>query len=233
MSRSKQAGARRSRWGQARSNFGHDQGGLGEGFDLLVIDEAQEYTEDQESALKYVVSDSKNPQTIFCGTPPTPLSSGTVFMKLRAAALGGETKNTGWAEWSVDEQSDIRDTELWYLCNPSLGTILTERAIADEVGSDEIDFNIRRLGLWLRYNQKSAISENEWKELLLDDKPAITGRLFVGVKYGNDGANVALSVAAGIMRQKIVRAAYASLRQKRRAENSVSAPLRSAGSAML
>lgn len=55
------------------------KGGLGEGFDLLVIDEAQEYTEDQESALKYVVTDSKNPQTIFCGTPPTPISSGTVF----------------------------------------------------------------------------------------------------------------------------------------------------------
>ena len=49
-------------------------GGLGEGFDLLVIDEAQEYETDQESALKYVVTDSKNPQTIFCGTPPTPLS---------------------------------------------------------------------------------------------------------------------------------------------------------------
>jgi phage terminase large subunit-like protein len=46
--------------------------GLGEGFDLLVIDEAQEYQDDQESALKYVVSDSPNPQTIFCGTPPTP-----------------------------------------------------------------------------------------------------------------------------------------------------------------
>lgn len=43
------------------------KGGLGEGFDLLVIDEAQEYTDDQESALKYVVTDSKNPQTIFCG----------------------------------------------------------------------------------------------------------------------------------------------------------------------
>ena len=28
------------------------KGGLGEGFDLLVIDEAQEYTDDQESALK-------------------------------------------------------------------------------------------------------------------------------------------------------------------------------------
>lgn len=55
------------------------KGGLGEGFDLLIIDEAQEYQDDQESALKYVVTDSKNPQTIFCGTPPTPVSSGTVL----------------------------------------------------------------------------------------------------------------------------------------------------------
>ena len=37
------------------------KGGLGEGFDLLVIDEAQEYGDDEESALKYVVSDSRNP----------------------------------------------------------------------------------------------------------------------------------------------------------------------------
>ena len=47
------------------------KGGLGEGFDLLIIDEAQEYGDDEESALKYVVSDSPNPQTIFTGTPPT------------------------------------------------------------------------------------------------------------------------------------------------------------------
>ena len=42
-------------------------GGLGEGFDLLVIDEAQEYTTEQESALKYTVTDSENPMTIMCG----------------------------------------------------------------------------------------------------------------------------------------------------------------------
>ena len=69
------------------------KGGLGEGFDLLVIDEAQEYTDDQESALKYVVSDSNNPQTIYCGTPPTPVSSGTVFLKLRQNSLGVKTVN--------------------------------------------------------------------------------------------------------------------------------------------
>lgn len=172
------------------------KGGLGEGFDLLVIDEAQEYTDDQESALKYVVSDSKNPQTIFCGTPPTPVSSGTVFVKYRKNTLAGATANGGWAEWSVEGQSDVHDKELWYQTNPSLGTVLTERAVLDEITSDEIDFNIQRLGLWLKYNQKSAISQAEWEALGVDVLPKLKGKLFVGIKYGKDGTNVAMSVAA-------------------------------------
>lgn len=171
-------------------------GGLGEGFDLLVIDEAQEYTDAQATALKYVVSDSRNPQTIFCGTPPTVVSAGTVFLNMRNAALQGETENTGWAEWSVDEMTDPRDREAWYETNPSLGTILTERAIADEIGEDEIDFNIQRLGLFLRYNQKSAISKREWNDLQVKHLPKLMGKLFVGIKYGHDGNLVAVSIAA-------------------------------------
>lgn len=171
------------------------KGGLGEGFDLLVIDEAQEYQDDQETALKYVVSDSPNPQTIFCGTPPTAVSSGTVFTKLRKNALEGNSKNTGWAEWSVENMSDVHEVELWYETNPSLGTVLTERKIEDEIGTDEIDFNIQRLGLWIRYNQKSAISENEWNSLQVDILPKLKGKLFVGIKYGNDGVNVSMSIA--------------------------------------
>lgn len=178
-------------------------GGLGEGFDLLVIDEAQEYTDDQESALKYVVTDSDNPQTIFCGTPPTPISSGTVFTNLRNRTLEGLGVNTGWAEWSVEEMSDIRDRELWYLTNPSLGNGITERSVADEIGDDEVDFNIQRLGLWLRYNQKSAISENDWEELRVNNLPPLSGKLFVGIKYGHDGANVAMSIAAKTTAGKI------------------------------
>lgn len=171
------------------------KGGLGEGFDLLVIDEAQEYTDDQETALKYVVTDSRNPQTIFCGTPPTTVSVGTVFTKLRNNALQGETVNTGWAEWSVDEMCNPKDKDAWYETNPSLGVILSERAVMDEIGGDEVDFNIQRLGLWLKYNQKSAISKREWEELKLEEPPKITGKLFVGIKYGHDGEAVALSIA--------------------------------------
>lgn len=172
------------------------KGGLGEGFDLLIIDEAQEYTDDQESALKYVVSDSQNPQTIFCGTPPTVVSAGTVFTKYRTKTLEGKTPNGGWAEWSVENQTDPEDVDAWYETNPSLGTILSERKIRDEIGTDDIDFNIQRLGLWVKYNQKSAISENEWNRLKEDVLPKLTGKLFVGIKYGHDGKNVALSIAA-------------------------------------
>ncbi len=171
------------------------KGGLGEGFDLLVIDEAQEYTDDQETALKYVVTDSRNPQTIFCGTPPTTVSVGTVFTNLRNAALRGETENTGWAEWSVETMTDPHDEDAWYETNPSLGTILTERAVRDEIGTDDVDFNIQRLGLWLKYNQKSAISKRQWEELQCESLPQLTGKLFVGIKYGLGGDSVAMSIA--------------------------------------
>ena len=168
----------------------------GEGFDLLIIDEAQEYQDDQETALKYVVSDSKNPQTIFCGTPPTPVSSGTVFMKLRDTVLQGTSVDTGWAEWSVEQQTDPHDKAAWYETNPSLGTILTERKIMAEIGSDDLDFNIQRLGYWIRYNLQSAISRAEWEELAAKKLPKLESKLYVGIKYGHDGTNVSLAIAA-------------------------------------
>lgn len=170
-------------------------GGLGEGFDLLVIDEAQEYTTEQESALKYTVTDSENPMTIMCGTPPTPVSSGTVFVNYRNAVLQGGVKYSGWAEWAVDEIKDIHDIDAWYNSNPSMGYHLNERKIEAELGEDELDHNVQRLGYWPKYNQKSVISEKEWKALEVTKLPKLSGPLFVGIKYGNDGTNVAMSIA--------------------------------------
>lgn len=170
-------------------------GGLGEGFDLLIIDEAQEYTTEQESALKYTVTDSDNPMTVMCGTPPTPVSSGTVFTKFREACLFGKAKYSGWAEWSVDEEKDINDVAAWYNSNPSMGYHLNERKIEAELGEDKLDHNVQRLGFWPQYNQKSAISETEWQDLVVEKLPKFQGQLFAGIKYGQDGTNVALSVA--------------------------------------
>ena len=93
--------------------------------------------------------------------------------------------------------------ELWYLTNPSLGTVFTERSVEDEIGEDEIDFNIQRLGLWIRYNQKSAISKIDWDNLAVEKLPEFNGKLFVGIKYGADGTNVALSIAVKTVDNRI------------------------------
>jgi len=171
-------------------------GGLGEGFDLLVIDEAQEYTDDQESALKYTVTDSNNPMTLMCGTPPTPISSGTVFTNYRKNVLDGGLKYSGWAEWSVPEMKDTRDVDMWYETNPSMGYHLNERKIEAELGEDELDHNVQRLGYWPKYNQKSAITLEEWGSMYAKRLPKLASKLYVGIKYGANGVNVAMSIAA-------------------------------------
>ena len=170
-------------------------GALGSGYDLLVIDEAQEYTTAQQTALNYVVSSSKNPQTIMCGTPPTAVSNGTVFRDYRDKTLQGDSINGGWAEWSVDKKTNVKDKEAWYLTSPSLGTILTERIVQDEINGDDLDFNIQRLGLWIKYNQQSAISAPDWDELKVSGLPKFKPPLYAGVKFGRDGVNLCLSIA--------------------------------------
>lgn len=185
-----------------------DNGGLGEGFDYLIIDEAQEYTNSQETSLKYVVSASKNPQIILCGTPPTAVSGGTVFQSFRNRQIKETQKNAGWAEWSVAEMTDPHDIESWYESNPSLGTTLTERTVEDEIGDDDIDFNIQRLGLWIIYNQASAIKQRDWKKTEAPFRPSMEGKLFVGIKYGNNGMNTAVSVACRTTDGKIFISVY-------------------------
>lgn len=175
---------------RTRSNAG----GLGESYDLLIIDEAQEYTEAQESALKYTIAASMNPQNLFCGTPPTMISSGTVFMNMRNQILTTGLEDTGWAEWSVDSMKDPSDVEAWYATNPSLGLRLTERTIKREIGPDQLDFNIQRLGYWVRYNLKSEISKVEWDELKCEKVPALRSKIFAGIKYSKT-STVALSIA--------------------------------------
>ena len=176
------------------------KGGLGEGYDLLVIDEAQEYQDDQETALKYVISDSPNPQTIFLGTPPTAVSSGTVFLNFRNTVLQGKGQNSAWEEWSIPKRVDLWNKEAWYQANPSLGAHLKERAIIDEIGkctneAKIIDELIQRFGMWFQYNQKSAISEEEWNSYICKTKPSFVGKLGIGIKYSHDGESVSMAAA--------------------------------------
>lgn len=172
------------------------RGGLGETYDVLIIDEAQEYTIDQEGAIKHVIRASLNPQILMCGTPPTMTSKGTVFAKYRGKVLTGEEDDAGWAEWSVPKMSDTKDVDLWYETNPALGVLQSERTVRNSFGSDAVDDNIQILGLWLLINLRSAITDDDWSRCKcekpqLPDEPA----LYMGVKYAKDGVNVSAAVA--------------------------------------
>lgn len=169
--------------------------GLGAGYDCLIIDEAQEYTTEQESSLQYVVSAAENPQTLYFGTPPTMVSRGNTFPQMRKRILSGEMPDSGWSEWSVDAMHDPQDVDAWYETNPSLGIRLQERVIRSEITPDEVDFNVQRLGLWLSYNQNACIKPAEWKIGAVSAVPALHGKLFAAVKYGHDNQNVALCIA--------------------------------------
>lgn len=179
-------------------------GMLGTGYEYLIIDEAQEYKDDQQTALQYIISSAQNPQTILCGTPPTVVSAGTVFVKLRKAVKEGTAKYTGWAEWSVGEMTDVHDEKAWAMTNPSYGVILTARKVEAEINGDDLDFNIQRLGLWYEYSQQSAIAQNIWSRCKINFTPDIlTGKLSVGIKFGIDGQNVAMSIACKTIDGKV------------------------------
>lgn len=181
-----------------------ESGGIGESFDLLIIDEAQEYTQTQQGALMYTIAASPNPQTIFCGTPPTVQSKGDVFVSLRDRVLSGNSRDTGWAEWSIYKTpKDIMNPDLWYETNPSLGTILRERTIRNEDVSNNLDFIIQRLGYWHRYELKSEITEKDWTHLCVSSPQNLKGKIAVGIKFGADGKNVAMSIAVRTTDEKI------------------------------
>ena len=175
-------------------------GGMGEGYDLLVLDESQEYTISQQGALKYIVTASQNPQTLMLGTPPTPNSAGTVFPTYRNKVLSGQSKYSGWAEWSVEQMTDLSDLDALYQANPSLGHHLTLRAIEAEAADIEsdIDLNIQRFGLWFKYSLKSVISKPDWTGCELEKLPEMTGKIYVGIKFGKSSGNVSMAVARRI-----------------------------------
>ncbi len=174
-----------------------ESGGIGESFDTLVIDEAQEYTAAQESALQYTIAASPNPQTILTGTPPTPQSKGDVYVSYRKDCLSGQSDGNGWAEWSVyDKPADPLDRDLWYQTNPSLGTLLSERTVRSEYKPEtRMDFVIQRLGYWHTYELKSEITEAQWLDLKADSLPVLKGRLHAGIRFGANGVNTSLSIA--------------------------------------
>jgi hypothetical protein len=90
----------------------------GRGFtgDTVILDEAHELDGDQLAAILPMLSTRRNPQVIYA------LSLGNEHSShlggLRARALDGQP-GVCWVEWSMADDDDIADRQVWAACNPA------------------------------------------------------------------------------------------------------------------
>ena len=96
--------------------------GRGGTYDVIVVDEAQCYTEESDQALSPLNSAAPlgSPQTILMGTVPDPQKphKGEVFARLRNAAHDKPYDGLCIHEWGAPEVGDVADEGRWYEYNP-------------------------------------------------------------------------------------------------------------------
>ena len=178
-------------------------GGRGTTYDIIVVDEAQEMTEDEQDALKptQLASESGDPQMILIGTPPGPSCSGTVFRTLHDRAHSNpDTCGFAWMEWAVESLPDMDGDrthvlELAYETNPAMGYRIRESVMLDVINTaTSVDgFSREYLGWWspVAVVTNKVFDMRAWNECATDDEPK--GDVCYGVKLSPDGSEAALS----------------------------------------
>ena len=176
--------------------------GSGRGFtvDVLVCDEAQEYTEDAQAALLPTISSapSGDPIQIIMGTPPAPSMAGDVFTRMREAGVSGKDKRLAWCEWSVAGDVNVGRRELWAETNPSLGIRLNWSTIEDEYAAMSAEMFAReRLGRWESEGSgRKAIKAELWDGAAIPASAVPTdGRRVYAARFAVDGSAVGLAAA--------------------------------------
>lgn len=168
-------------------------GGRGQHGDIWVCDEYQELTDEQQGSFLPLLSASRNPMTVYMGTPPDANAPGEVYYRLRKDALSGK-RGMSFNEWGVSEIGDVTDESRWYATNPSLGKLIridTVRAECSQMPRDM--FARERLGYVMPGCGESGIIKAEQWDALQGDMPS-DGVDSYGVKFSPDGSRVALSV---------------------------------------
>lgn len=181
-----------------RTRGSNDDVGRGGTFDLVVIDEAQSYTDAQDAALSPLNSAAPtgSPQTILMGTVPTPTSmhKGEKFATIRKSLHDEPYVGACIHEWSVTEIGDVADVDRWYAANPSLGYQLLESALlADSRKMSPDTFAREHLGWWPEsVTAASAILAKDW-DACRTDSPKKDGVVVYAVKFSPDGSTGVLA----------------------------------------
>lgn len=186
-----------------------NSGARGGTYSVIIIDEAQELTKEQQEAMLPVMSaasdvrdEEKMPQQIFIGTPPNASCHGTVFTDMYKTAHSDEKGNVWWLEWSIETDnieklinSSDKAIEYAYETNPAMGYRIAEKTVLNEYETMSLDgFCRERLGWWTptaHESQNYAIDGNQWAKCK-SDAPKPEGKTAYGIKFSADGSTVSL-----------------------------------------
>lgn len=171
--------------------------GAARGFtvDVTIYDEAQALTDAHINASlpAKAAAPSKNPQTIYTGTPPTFAAPAEVFGRVRKNAIA-ENPRMAWHEWSVDEIGDVTDRSRWYATNPAMPARISEETVEEELENMSVDgFAMERLCWWPEQTANAVIPADEWAACE-EQTPAPDGLISYAVKFSKDGKRGAIAV---------------------------------------
>lgn len=138
----------------------------------IVLDEAQEITEDQMAAIMPTVSAMKYWQIWFFGTPPR-LDDAWAY-GLKADGERGEPRlmHLDWgADLDLDSAEDrarVNDIDLAYASNPQLGDRIAIETVLDEQKPSGLGskYPHERLGVWLPHKESAGVIDMKaWAEI--------------------------------------------------------------------
>lgn len=177
----------------------------GETYQVIIVDEAQELTDEQQEAIKPTTlaaseadGEDGGPQMIYLGTPPGPKCPGTVFRDLHDRAHAGGLASAWWMEWAVAAVPDMSDRaavmELVYLTNPAMGRRIRESTMLDAMDTMRPDGFAREcLGWWdERSGPERPISKADWGACR-EPLPPAEGLLAYAAKFSPDGARCSIA----------------------------------------
>jgi hypothetical protein len=178
---------------------------LGSTFDVVIMDEAQEATQEHLQALLPTTSSGrmKNPQFIYMGTPRRAGSTADVFDSMRNDLISDNPPSGSmWLEYGLEEIGDVDDESRWYEANPSLSQgvadITAIRAMRKRMTS--VAFAQECLGVWLSPLELAGgagapvIGQEDWEACASSEEPPTDPRAYA-VKFAPDGSTFAVAVA--------------------------------------
>ncbi|RBP66426.1 hypothetical protein DFO66_103376 [Brevibacterium sanguinis] len=132
-------------------------GDAGRGFsgDVVIYDEAYALTAAEMGALKPTMAAKSmhgNPQEWYTSSAGKVTSE--YLLSLRDQGKAAEAERLAYFEWSADDDAEIGDVDSWYEANPSLGILITEEFVREELedlgktADGEEEFRRERQGIW-------------------------------------------------------------------------------------